>query len=231
VHDTLEALYQPFIGKILDPKQLLALKPEIKPQVQQHFSKNYPKGDISRGKNLIAFNVIIRYIENFIRLEIAETEKHQIKLLGLEEKLSLTLEIPEIPFPVALKGKLDRIDTKDGSLRIIDYKTGTAKRSQVEVYDWDTLITDYESAKAFQLLCYALMYQDKFKTPYMQAAIISFKNLSLGPLLFATKAGKGTSQKNELIDEATLHLFYTKLKELILEICNPDMPFLEKEIR
>ncbi len=230
IHDTLEELYLPFIDNYLTPEGLAALKPKIKQVVKNNFSKSYADGDIARGKNLIAFNVVTHYIENFIKLEIVAAKEHKIKILGLEKKLTLTLDIPEIGFPVLLKGKLDRIDSKDGTLRIIDYKTGATTRSQVKISDWDTLITDYGSCKAFQLLCYALMYSSKFSVTTMEAGIISFKSLGLGAIMFTDADKKRENNMGDLIDEDTLMLFYSKLKELILEICDPAVPFQERDI-
>ncbi|MGB6151990.1 MAG: PD-(D/E)XK nuclease family protein, partial [Pricia sp.] len=74
VHDTLEDLYRPFIGKILTEEHLSAANSKIDSLVNHHFSKSYGDGDISRGKNLIALHVARRYIENFIALEMEEVK-------------------------------------------------------------------------------------------------------------------------------------------------------------
>ena len=140
------------------------------------------------------------------------------------------MEIKGLNFPIVLKGKLDRIDEKDGILRIIDYKTGKVASKDVEVYDWDELITNYDFSKAFQLLCYALMFNSKNPIQKLEAGIISFKNLKDGLLLFATKSKKGDRKKDTLITQETIALFNSALQTLILEICNPDIPFIEKEI-
>lgn len=230
VHDTLEELYIPFIGKILAKEGLNSLFPLINSVVKKHFILNYADGDISRGKNLIAFNVVVQYIDSFIKAELEEIQNHNIKILGLEESWNTKLEIKGLNFPVTLKGKLDRIDEKDGILRIIDYKTGKVISKDVEVYDWEELITNYDFSKAFQLLCYALMYNSKQPITELEAGIISFKNLKEGLLLFATKPKKGDRNKDTVITQETIALFYTALQTLILEICNPDIPFLEKEV-
>lgn len=231
VHDTLEDLYRPFIGEYLTEKALQTAKGNIKSLVNHHFLKSYGDGDISRGKNLIAFHVIRRYIENFIALEIEDVGQHSIKLIGLEEKLQVELNIPEIDFPIHLKGKLDRIDEMDGTLRIIDYKTGRVTSTQVEIVDWEDITSDYDYSKAFQLLCYALMYQKEAAFSTVEAGIISFKNLSAGLMRFATKPKKGSrTNKDSAITQETLELFTQELKSLILEICNPDIPFVEKEV-
>lgn len=230
VHDTLEDLYRPFIGEILTEERLLAAKGKINTLVDHHFSKSYGDGDISKGKNLIALHVVRRYLENFIALEIEEAKNHQIKILGLEEKLQVTLDIPEINFPINLKGKLDRIDEKNGTLRIIDYKTGSVTPTQVEIVDWEDITADYDHSKAFQLLCYALMYHSQKPISSVEAGIISFKKLGAGLMRFATKPKKGSRSKDTTITPETLKQFTHQLKNLIVEICDVNIQFTEKEV-
>lgn len=230
VHDTLEDFYKPFLGEYLNKEKLFADKSKIIDLVRHHFSKNYLEGDISRGKNLIAFNVVVRYVENFIDLEIESLKQHQIKIIGLEEKLNVSLDFPEIDYPIFLKGKLDRIDEIDGSIRIIDYKTGKVTTPQVEIVDWDDITREYDYSKAFQLMTYAILYNAKNPVEAIEAGIFSFKNLNSGLLRFGTKEKKGGRKKDNSITQDTLLQFNVQLKKLILEICNPDIPFTEKEV-
>lgn len=230
VHDTLEDLYKPYLNTYLEVSMLEAMKKNIRPLVIGHFAKSFADGDISRGKNLIAYNVVVRYVENFIKLELAEVEKHQIRILGVEEKLRVDINVPGLNFPVVLKGKLDRIDEMDGVIRIIDYKTGNVTSSQVEIVDWEDVITDYNYSKAFQLLCYAIMYNNRKPIGNIEAGIISFKNLSSGLLKFAVKEKKGSRNKDNSITQDTIAQFMESIKSLIFEIGNPEIPFTEKEV-
>ncbi|WP_273568457.1 PD-(D/E)XK nuclease family protein [Maribacter halichondriae] len=230
VHNTLEDLYTPLIGERLSKENLMPLKLKIKGLVKHHFVKSYFEGDPTKGKNLIAYHVIVRYLENFIDMEIEEAQNHNIKIIGLEEKLKLRLDIPEIGFPTYLKGKLDRIDEKDGILRIIDYKTGKVEPKNVTVSDWEDLIMDYEYSKAFQLLCYTFMYQSENNTDKTQAGIITFKNLYGGFQKLTLRNLNGKKGKYHLIEPETLLQFQGVLKNLVLEICDIDIPFTEKEV-
>ena len=230
VHDTLEDLYKPYLNTFLEVSMLREMKKNVRPLVLGHFAKSFADGDISRGKNLIAYNVVVRYVENFLKLELAEVERHQIRILGVEEKLRMDINVPGMDFAVALKGKLDRIDEKDGVLRIIDYKTGNVTSSQVEIVDWEDAIADYNYSKAFQLLCYAIMYNSTKPIDSIEAGIISFKNLSSGLLKFATKEKKGSRNKDNSITQDTIAQFMESLKTLIFEIGNPEVPFTEKEV-
>jgi len=230
VHDTLEDLYRPFLGKYLTVEGLKTAKADSKGIIEHHFKKSYGDGDISRGKNLIAFHVIHRYIENFIDQEMENFKHHRIKLLGLEEKLQVSLDIPGIDFTVNLKGKLDRIDEMDGNVRIIDYKTGKVTPAQVEIVAWEDIASNYDHSKAFQILCYTLMYHRKNPISSIEAGIVSFKNLGAGLMRFATKPSKRSRAKDTNITQATLDQFGQELSNLVLEICNPDIPFIEKEV-
>jgi hypothetical protein len=230
VHNTLEELYLPLLGTYLREDTLMALQPKIKPIVRSNFAKCYSDGDISRGKNLIAFHVIVRYIENFFQMELEMVKSHQIKLIGLEQSLEMPLNIPGLEFPILLRGKLDRVDEVDGELRILDYKTGKVSQTEVELVDWEELIVNYDHSKAFQLLCYSLMFNTQQPIGTIHAGIISFKNLRSGILLFATKDKKGSRTRDTIITAEILSTFESYLKELICEICNPEIAFKEKQV-
>ena len=230
VHDTLEELYTPFIGKVLDGELLKSARIKIRDLVKKHFAKSYMEGDISTGKNLIAFRVVERYISNFIDREIKDATNHEIKIIGIEQKLSAELHIPGLDFPINLKGKLDRIDQRDGKLRIIDYKTGKVESKHVEIVDWEVVTSNYDYSKAFQLLCYALMYANGNSIKTLESGIVSFKNLNAGVLRFATKPTKGSRTKDNIITMDTLSVFKIQLDRLIKEICDSDIPLNEKEV-
>jgi ATP-dependent helicase/nuclease subunit B len=213
-------------------EQMLA---NIDKTVTQHFKTLYKEGDMSKGKNLIIFEITKRYVHNFIKKELECVEAgDQIKIISLEKEVNTTLLIPELNFPVRLKGTVDRIDECNGTLRIIDYKTGKVIQSKVEIVNWEDLTTDYDKySKSFQVLAYAYMLNTEipFTTP-VEAGIISFKNLQGDYFLkFAKKdkAGNGAT-KDQVISSEILDAYFIELKTLILEICNPEVDFVEKEV-
>jgi len=142
------------------------------------------------------------------------------------------IEIDELEFPIKIKGKVDRVDTCNGITRIIDYKTGSVKQNQVEIVNWEDISTDYKKySKSFQILTYAYMMQKSHMIDLpVEAGIISFKNLKEGFLKFAKKESAFSRTKNALITDDTLIDFELELKKLILEICNPNINFTEKEV-
>ncbi len=82
--------------------------------------------------------------------------------------------------------------------------------------------------KAVQVLLYAFLYiKDKnydFNNP-LEAGIISFKNLKKGFL--AINFSKIRSKNDQVITEERLEEFMAEIKNILLEIYNIEIPFIE----
>lgn len=229
VHDTLEALYKPYINMELKIEDIKDMMPKIESNIEMFFKKTYAEGDMSKGKNLIIFEIAKRYVQNFLNLEIEDLKAgNTIKILALEQKTEVPLNIPELNFNVKLKGTVDRVDLYNGITRIIDYKTGKVNNNQVSITNWEDINLDYKKySKSFQILAYAYMMNALKPLDFpVEAGIISFKNLNSGFIKFTQKGGK----KNSLITQETLNSYFNELKKLIIEICNPEINFVEKEV-
>ena len=235
VHQTLENLYQPIIGKTLNINFLTNLFPKIETLITQEFFNYYHTQNYQQGKNKIIYEVAKQYVKNFIQLEIDLLKKgHVIKILELEADCKCTIPVTQLDFPVYLRGKIDRIDTFDGVLRVIDYKTGKVTLGEVEIVNYENITTDYgKFSKSFQLLTYVYMLKknNKINLP-VQAGIYSFKNLNAGFLKFSKKdkSGRG-AKKDSLMTQEMIDIFERELQKLILEICNRNVDFVEKEIK
>ncbi|MEO9512233.1 MAG: PD-(D/E)XK nuclease family protein [Flavobacteriaceae bacterium] len=220
IHDSLEQLYTPVVGKVLTLENLSILREKIPKTVTEHFHKNLQETDITTGRFLLVFSVIVKYLQNFIALELNQIKKHQVKILELEKKYTMPLGIQGLDFPITLTGTIDRVDAIDGITRIVDYKTGKVEPRNVKLKDWEPLLLDYDKSKAFQLLCYSLLYSNEKKVNHISSGIYSFKNLGQGFLPLSVN-GEGATHD-------TLKTFETHLARLILEICSPAIPFEEK---
>jgi len=234
VHNTLEEFYKPLEGQLLTIETLEGLKSKIDVTVVNQFKAIYKKGDLLKGKNLIIFEIAKRYVFNFLKQEIDTVKQGaSIKIIAIESDDNyIRLNIPELNFPVYLKGKIDRVDEYDGIMRIIDYKTGHVEPGKLTIVDWEELNTDYDKfSKPYQILTYAYMMNAKasFKQP-VKAGIISFKNLSKGFMPFGLKEASNNKNKKTVVDQDILISFETQLKKLIIEICNSELDFIEKEV-
>ncbi|MFK5983314.1 MAG: PD-(D/E)XK nuclease family protein [Flavobacteriaceae bacterium] len=231
VHDTLEAFYKPLEGSLLSIETLGEMKLLIPSELNKQFIKTFKGGDYSKGRNLIIFEVAKRFVENFINFEIKELEKgNEIKILQIESNLRVNIPISEIDFPINIHGKVDRVDQYNGVLRIIDYKTGKVEQSHLNIANWEDVTTDYKYSKIIQVLAYAYMIHSSSPINFGEAGIISFKNLKPGFLKFTKKKSNTDRSGVSLITNEIFDDYLVQLKKLIVEICNPEIPFTEKEV-
>ncbi|MCL6274143.1 PD-(D/E)XK nuclease family protein [Muricauda sp. 2012CJ35-5] len=219
IHDSLEVLYKPYIETELTPAINKALVGNAAETIANVFAKILPGVNLEKGRYLLVYNVVLNYILKFLELELAQLQKHTIKIIALEQKFETELQIPELDYPIKLKGTLDRVDLVDGSLRIVDYKTGRVEPINVKLKDWNELTESYDKSKAFQLLCYSYLYYKNTGVSTMIAGIYTFKNLNKGFLQF--------SFNSPVITDESLSNFEASLFQLISEICNPNIPFIE----
>ena len=65
------------------------------------------------------------------------SEGNQLKIIGIELNLETLISVPNINFPIKIRGIVDRIDLYNGTLRIIDYKTGNVKAGDLKVVNFE----------------------------------------------------------------------------------------------
>ena len=174
----------------------------------------------------MVFEVAKRNIFNFLTMELKELQAgDEVKIISLEQRYERVFEHPELPFPVLIGGSVDRIEERNGKIRIIDYKTGKVEASSVTLKTWDNLVTEIKNDKIIQILAYAFMFENEANGKPMEVGIISFKNLRNGFLPFKFKEGKEVSS---VVDAAVLESYLNELLILLKEILNKDIPFEEK---
>ena len=229
VHEALDELYTPFVGRFLSEENVSKMEKEANNLVKKHFKIQFKNGDISTGKNRLIFEVANRFVSNFLLKEIAllKDKKNKLKIIATEENLSAEITIEGIDFPVKLHGQVDRVDELNGVLRIIDYKTGMVSSANLRVPEFENL-RDEKHLKAIQVLLYAYLFTKSknynFTQP-LEAGIYSFKNLNSGflPIDFALPRKKPETN----ITAEKLEEFITELKIYIKEIYNPEIDFIE----
>ena len=229
VHNTLEELYKPFVGKFLLVKDIDSMKEKSRDLVEIYFKEEFKNGDISTGRNRLIFEVANRFVNNFLaqEKELLQDKKNQLKIIATEENLATEIEIDGIDFPIKIHGQVDRVDELNGVLRIIDYKTGMVGTSDLKVPDLAKL-REKEQHKAMQVLLYGYCYTKskkyKFNQP-LEAGIYSFKNLNSGflPVNFSSNYRK----PDVAITEEKLEEFMSEIKIYIKEMYALDVDFIE----
>jgi len=222
-HESIEEIYRPLVGKKINKRDMLKAQSVIEEKIKRAFLNN-GFNNFQKGKALIIYEVIKNGINTLIKNEIKDIDSgSEIELVALEAKMSCELEIKELKNSVKLRGFVDRIDTRNGAVRIIDYKTGIVRPNEVVIKDMDSCL-DATNTKSMQLMCYALMYFKNFpKCVNVEAGLISLRDLRKGIMKFGVRqTGK---EKDHLIDKKKIVEFEKKLKKLIIEIMNPKINF------
>lgn len=221
IHEVMFGLYQPFGGKNISSGDFEKMKDRVPLMVASALAKNHPGGDFRYGKNLLVLKVAAMYINQLLDREAEFTKDHDLKILELETQLEKYYEVSG--YPVLLKGIADRIDKSGGLIRIIDYKTGLVKASELKAESPEDFLDEEKSRdKCFQLLYYAFLYLRNHpeEAGKISSGIISFRALNQG--LMSASLGKSELFTAEHGDE---------MERLVLgiaeEILNPSLPFIQ----
>ena len=229
IHETLKVLYEPFIGKFLSEMDIQSCLSRVDDEVLSQFRFVYKEGEIKKGRNLLAFEVAKRHVQNFLKLELAAVQDgDSIKILALEQTYNRLLEHPSLPFPVQIRGNGDRIEERNGVVRIIDYKTGKVDAKDVILKQWEGLVTDIKNDKIIQVLAYAFIFEEQIKDRKVEVGIISFKNLKNGFLPFVYKEDNVAVS---ILNEDISANYERQLVLLLNEILDVNIPFREKQTR
>ena len=227
-HKVMENLYLPFKDQIIQPddfERLIKNTLHIDNEILRAFNTEYFKRKTGtliplEGNNLLIASVLRKYILQVLKVDKNHAPFHYI---SSEERCKIQYPIQNGKLNVNLKGFIDRIDEKDGRLRILDYKTGIGK------LDFYNLTDAFNSTKkdrpkfVLQTLLYCLLYEHKTGKRNTVPGIFYIRD--------AFKDDFDTSLNNkELKEKVTDFASYEKQfrKELttcLEEIFNPEIPF------
>jgi CRISPR/Cas system-associated exonuclease Cas4 (RecB family) len=225
IHDTLEELYTPFVGRTLTESELKEQKKFVSEKLVAKFKEQLKTTEDLSGEDLLAFEVAKVYIERVIQYDLERIKAGEvITILGLEKKLSreVPVQINGGEISVNLKGDADRIDRlTDGTVRVIDYKTGSfRKKLNIQAKE------DFERSdadNAFQMLTYLFAAAPDLPNDKIKAA---------GFYLRAKQIEKPVSvsiDKQPLVENELLDFYEDSLAELIQELFDDTVPFYQTD--
>jgi len=234
-HDTLEELYKPYLGKVLEKEDLEKLRKNkdlIEETLRESFRKNYfhiskeQRLEIS-GRNLLIFDILIKYID---RILVLDQQFAPFQILSLEDTYKIQISISK-DRKVNISGLIDRVDKVNDTIRILDYKTGKA---DLFFRDIDSLFEKEgknRNKAAFQTFLYCLFYEDKTRAAEaISPGVYSLKEFFGGKFNCILSQKEGRGKPIPVADyRAFKQEFTDSLQELIEEIFNSEVPFSQVE--
>ena len=227
IHQVLEELYKPYVGKVMVDINYKEMLKKLSQMVSSGFKKQYQKDTLKRGKNYLIVEVTNRILKGFIEKERAFVKSgNQLEIIGLEKEFHTPISIPGMEQTVYLKGTVDRIDSLNGTRRIVDYKTGSISSADLSYTNWEELITKPKKGALFQVMLYAYALRNEFLSVPLNSGIIPLKNFENH---FLAVKKRDSSDKGHLqINSQILSDFERQLFSLIKEIFDPKFPFNKK---
>jgi ATP-dependent helicase/DNAse subunit B len=225
IHNTLEELYTPYVSKQLTVKNIKKMQDGLNQTLQKNFEDELGKSSHTTGKNLLLFTAAAHSIKRVLEADKKDIlAGSSIEVLGLEEYRKVIRSYAGLEHPITFHGVIDRIDRKDGVLRILDYKTGQTNSKELRPREVSDCLSDSVYGKSFQVLFYSMLWAEDDPNSPFNAGVISLKNISSGPMFLGL--GTGRTKRTELVTE-DLENFEKDLEKLAIEIYSPDIAFTE----
>jgi len=235
LHESLEMLYKPFIGKVLNEGNIKECLTKTEESVNLIFQNYFSQRESQFGKNFLQRKVLYEYVNKLLKTDLkliqqAHKTNELLSLIDLERDLSssLIISVNGIDTEVFIKGSVDRIDKLGNKIRIIDYKSSIKTDDKFKFTNFEDLFTDSKYNKMLQLFMYAwLVVKNKLARPEeLQPCIIPFKKFKDIPeFITEDKRGGGILVfTKELLQE-----FETELKQKISDIIVSKQPFTQTQ--
>lgn len=161
LHAVMEDLHRPWLGRPLDADTVEAAIPGIREAILARFAKDFSLDHLSQGQPLLQTGMAVQAVENYLRAEVrAVREGRRITPLALETELRTQGPLRDlIPgLDPVFKGRLDRMDDRDGVIHILDLKTGGADAKDLELKELNLDALRGKKGHAAQLLMYAWIH-------------------------------------------------------------------------
>lgn len=222
IHAVLQTIYSSGKGSPLHKDTLQQALDHLDQLLAEEFNKEFQHGRSHQGRNHFLESVAKTQITNFLKNEIKHLENgDNLIILELEKNLTrqIAINILGERNTATISGIADRIDCCNGTIRVLDYKSGKVEEKGLRVKaqqpNWAEV-----SDKWFQVMLYTWLFNShKQTTTPHQAGIIPLSHLDSRVLM----AEWGDTQ---YMTEQHLAIFEEMIREIISDILNPEIPFI-----
>ncbi len=178
------------------------------------------------GTQLINAHVIVSYLRQLLRNDLLHAP---FRIEGLEHPIRETrvLDTPSGTVHIALGGTVDRMDSKDGTLRIVDYKTGGEPKTPTDVEELFTPAAGRPSY-VFQAFFYSAI-QCRTSPLRVAPALLYIHRAASESYTPVIEMGPPRQHVPVTDFAAYADEFRTRLDALLQELYDPSVPFTQAQ--
>ena len=235
LHKTIQILYTEFEKSQITIKRddLVSIKNNkqlIEDAIVTAFSEEYfnnkkVKKSELQGRNIIIFDTIYKYVSAIIEKDI---DYCPFKILSLEKEYSFPIQININNKIINVKtgGIIDRVDEKEGAVRVLDYKTGETEIKFKSIGELVNSEAKKRPKAVFQTFVYAEAY--RYKNPSVntiEPGIIKVKEILSDN--YDTSIMYGKVQVRNYLNFS--NDFLVELKTVVSDIFNIEGSFSQTE--
>jgi ATP-dependent helicase/DNAse subunit B len=201
LHHAVEQVYRPWLGKPLQIASLEEARGSIESLIREDLGRKVPVERLQQGQPLLQMRMAVHAAQRFLRKEMDLVRTGTVVTpIALEEAVEYPLEMAaaRIGSPVLFTGRLDRVDRKDGLVRILDMKTGRVDPRDLKIKEFSLEGIQGPKGYAVQLMVYAWLYLMQHpETDAVQAGILPLqRGASNEPLLLELSGGDTVSRED-----------------------------------
>lgn len=234
LHKAMSVLYKPFYDKECktnDFETIRKNKDLVNKAIQQAFAEEYfMKPEIKntdfRGVNLIIRRVIEQYVDGILAYDARSAP---LTIMSTERKYYTKIQPAGASTELCLGGFIDRIDIKEGIVRVVDYKTGKRYSDYKSIESLFTAEDNKRNRAVFQTFLYSwiISKEKSFNTvqPVLYYVRDIFQN-DYSPEVYQSENRNRIVVRNFLDYEKE---FEDRLIKLVNEIYDPSLPFKQTD--
>ncbi|HET8860642.1 PD-(D/E)XK nuclease family protein [Marivirga sp.] len=229
LHHVMENIYETVLNQKLDANKIILLKKEIDSFIKQEFAALYGKklevADFEfEGRNIIIRDVVKRMVIQILNYDV-QIAPFTVKKVEGEFQYEVPLDDGQ---KIKLQGSIDRLDEKDNSIRVIDYKSGG---DEVKFPDVESLFDrDHKNRNgaAMQTLFYSYLFIKSADYDGVKNVVPGLYN---GKGLFKSDFSEKLKLNGNELNNAELLMndFENGLKDILSEIFSSEQPFGQTE--
>jgi len=223
LHATVESIYRPWLNMPLSASALREGIALIDDRFRDRLMKHRSTLDLLSGQPLLQVGMASHAARKFLMNEARLVEAGAIITpLVLEQELSASVgsAMDMVGTPITIKGRLDRVDNRNGVTHILDLKTGRVEASSLAIKELTLDALRGDKRHAAQLLLYAWLYLTAHpEVPLVKAGLLPLQRPSESEGLYLKLAGK------EHIARSDMPAIEAIIIEAARAILDPDVAF------